>query len=277
MKKNMFQIFLLMEKVESMLPLRSGFSLGAVIAFVVLFASCKDIPRDNVLDPKNPESYRAQVIVLEAFVNTENDQMYNQYMISALQTIAGRYPGKIVFMEYHRNTTHFTDDLAIPENEILYENYLDEFDDLKGVPDVFINGSVARVKGASSIEAAVERIDNAIQDLLIENTFFTIEPSVKRTNSRISISTKIARLGSESISDVIVRVTVTEQLDTDLKSRVVRSIENSNLIPRLEPGEQKEINYSDVTLSSANKFHVIFTITSDQNMIVHQSKEVDVP
>jgi hypothetical protein len=70
---------------------------------------------------------------------------------------------------------------------------------------------------------------------------------------------------------------VTEQLDTDLKSRVVRSIENSNLIPRLEPGEQKEINYSDVTLSSANKFHVIFTITSDQNMIVHQSKEVDVP
>jgi hypothetical protein len=39
-----------------MLPLRSGFSLGAVIAFVVLFASCKDIPRDNVLDPKNPEN-----------------------------------------------------------------------------------------------------------------------------------------------------------------------------------------------------------------------------
>jgi hypothetical protein len=266
-----------MVKVGFMLRLRSGFNVVAVIVSVIVSFSCKDIPRDNVLDPKNPDSYRAQVIALEAFVNTENDQMYNEYMLSALRTIVDRYPEKIVFMQYHRNTSNFTDSLALPENEILYERYLDAFDDLKGVPDVFINGSVDRIKGASSVEAAVERIDNAIQSLLIENTYFTIEPNVSRTNSKISISTKIARLGSEYISDVVVRVTVTEQIDGSLKSRVVRSIENSNLIPRLEPGEQKDIKFSDLTLNSTNELHVVFTVTSNQNMLVHQSIEVIVP
>ena len=111
-----------------MLRLRSGFSFVAVVLSVIVFISCKDIPRDNVLDPKNPDSYRAQVIALEAFVNTENDQMYNEYMLSALGTIVDRYPGKLVLMQYHRNTINFTDSLAIPENEILYEQYLNTFD-----------------------------------------------------------------------------------------------------------------------------------------------------
>ena len=112
---------------------------------------------------------------------------------------------------------------------------------------------------------------------MIENTSFTIEPNVRRNNSNISISTKIARLGSESISDVVVRATLTEQIDSDLKSRVVRYIENSNLIPRLEPGEQKEIKFSDQTFSSSSELYVIFTVTSDQILNVHQSIEVVVP
>jgi hypothetical protein len=244
---------------------------------VVILISCKDIPRDNVLDPKNPDSYRAQVISLEAFVNTENDQMYNEYMLSALQTIVNRYPGKLILLQYHRNAISFPDSLAIPENENLYEQYVNQFDALKGVPDVFINGSVYRVKGASSVEAAIERIDLAIQPLLIENTFFTIEPAVTRSNSKISISTKIARLGSESVSDIIVRATLTEQIDSGLYTRVVRYMENSNLIPRLQPGEQKEIKYSDVTIESGANLQVIFTVTSNQSLIVYQSVEVVLP
>ncbi|MCK4754801.1 MAG: hypothetical protein KAS58_06175, partial [Calditrichia bacterium] len=80
---------------------------------MVILISCKDIPRDNVLDPKNPDSYRAQVISLEAFVNTENDQMYNEYMLSALQTIVNRYPGKLILLQYHRKAISFPDSLAI--------------------------------------------------------------------------------------------------------------------------------------------------------------------
>ena len=40
-----------------------------------------------------------------------------------------------------------------------------DFDDLKGVPDVFINGASDRIKGASSAEAAIDRIDAAIEEL----------------------------------------------------------------------------------------------------------------
>lgn len=261
-----------------MLRLLSIFRYITVICVAIVYLiACKDIPRDNVLDPKNPDSYRAQVISLEAFVNTENSQEYNEYMLSALQTIVNRYPGKFTLLQYHRYTSSDTDSLAIPENESLYEQYVNKFDALKGVPDVFINGSVDRIKGASSIENAIERVDNAIQPLLIENTFFTIEPTVTRTNSKISISTKIARLGSESISDIIIRATVTEQIDSGIYTRVVRHMENSNLIPRLQRGEQKEIKYSDVTIESGADLQVIFTVTSNQSLIVYQSVEVAVP
>ena len=261
-----------------MLHSLSGFKLIYVSCFsLFILLSCKDISRDNILDPKNPESYRAHVISLEAFVNTDNDQMFNEYMLTALQTIINRYPGKITFMQFHRNAGEFTDSLTIPENENLYEQYVNKFDALKGVPDVFINGAFIRIKGSSSIETAIDRIDNAIQSLLIENSFITIEPTVRRSSSKISFSTKIARLGSESISDIIVRATVTEQIDPGIYTRVVRNIENSNLIPRLAPGEQKEIKFSDVAVESGENLQVVFTVTANQSLIIHQSNEVIVP
>jgi hypothetical protein len=257
--------------------LQYGFKLFYILCISqVILVSCTDIDRDNVLDPKNPDSYRAQVISLEAFVNTENDQLYNEYMLQALETINDRYPGKIILMQYHRNATGFPDSLTIPENENLYELYVNKFDDLKGVPDVFINGASYRIKGASSTETALARIDAAIQSLLIENTFFTIEPTITLNNSKMLISAKIARLGSESISDIIVRATVTEQIDSDFYTRVVRHMENSNLIPRLQPGEQKEIKFSDLVIDPEANLQVAFTVTSNQSMIIHQSEEVTV-
>jgi hypothetical protein len=109
---------------------------------------------------------------------------------------------------------------------------------------------------------------------LIENSFFTIEPTVVKNNSKISLSTKIARLGSESISDIIVRATVTEQIDSGIYTRVVRHMETSNLIPRLQPGEQKEIKFSDVPMNSDAIIQVVFCVKSNQSLIVHQSIEV---
>lgn len=259
-----------------MLRLRSGFKVSLIVISILLLISCNDIPRDNVLDPKNPNSYRAMVISMEAFVNTDNDQMYNEYMLSALQTIIGRYPQKLVLMQYHRNTTHFSDSLAIPENEILYEQYLSKYDNLKGVPDVFINGSSDRIKGASSVSAAVERIDDAIQPYLIENAFFTIEPTVTVQNSTITLSAKIARLGAQSVSDIVVRAILAEQIDSEIHTKVVRSMESSTLIPRIGPGEQKEIKFSNIVINSTNQLYVIFTVLSNDDLNIHQSIEVSV-
>ena len=258
--------------------LRSAFRKFFVLSLVsTMIISCKDIPRDNPLDPNNPDSYRDQMILLEAFVNTENDQSYNEYMLSAMETIADRYRGKVIIAQYHRNAISYADSLTIPENETLYDQYVEKFNDVKGVPDVYINGSVNRVKGASSIISATDRIDAAIQSLLIKNSFFTIEPTVRRKNSKISISTKIARLGSESISDIIVSAIVTKRIDDGMNNSVVRHLENSNLIPRLQPGEQKEINFAEVPVNSEANLHIIFTIKTYQDLVVHQSIEVVVP
>jgi hypothetical protein len=167
--------------------------------------------------------------------------------------------------------------LAIPENELLYEQYLSKFDNLKGVPDVFINGSSKRIKGASSVAAAVERIDDAIQPYLIDNAYFTIEPGVTRQNSTLMLSTRIARLGSQSVSDVVVRAILAEQIDSEIYTRVVRSMESSNLIPRIGPGEQKEIKFSNISINSTKNLYVIFTVSTTQDLDIHQSIEVAVP
>ena len=258
--------------------LRSGFRVFIILSLAsTMIISCKDIPRDNPLDPNNPDSYRGQMILLEAFVNTENDQSYNEYMLSAMETITNRYNGKVIIAQYHRNTISFADSLTIPENETLYDQYVGKFNGVKGVPDVFINGTFYRVKGASSVISATERIDAAVQSLLVKNSFFTIEPKVGRKNSKVTISTKIARLGSESVSDIIVSAIVTEQIDDGINTSVVRHLENANLIPRLQPGEQREINFSEVPVNSEANLNIIFTIKSYQDMAVHQSIEVVVP
>ncbi|MFN2128874.1 MAG: hypothetical protein ACK2TU_13525, partial [Anaerolineales bacterium] len=131
------------------------------IPIVVMVFSCDDLPRDNLLDPKNPNSYRPQIVSLEAFVNTQNDADFNQYMLEALSIIEQRYPQKVAIAHYHRNVpdTTYEDSLAIQANEILYTQYVNYFDGQKGVPDVFINGVAKRIKGASSVATALERLD----------------------------------------------------------------------------------------------------------------------
>jgi hypothetical protein len=262
-----------------MRPLISGFknlTIGLLISLILSF--CTDIPRDNLLDPKNPDSYRDQIIFIEAFVNTKNDELYNEYMISALKIIKERYPGKIHVANYHRSTTEYPDTtLAIPENENLYEQYIAKFDSKKGVPDVFINGTIDRIKGASSIEGAVERIEDAIQPLLIQNSFITVEPRVSRQDSTISLSAKIAKLGSESAEDLILRATLVETFDSEYLTRVVGHIGISNLIPNLEPGKQKEITLSDFNYDSDKELKVIFSVSTNQDLIIQQSIEVSVP
>jgi hypothetical protein len=252
------------------------------VFFLVLcyFLSCDDLPRDNLLDPKNPNSYRDHMVSIEAFVNTNNDTLFNEYMLSALATIEERYPGEVNIAHYHRDTRDYEDSLAIlpnPESEFLYESYINLFDSQKGVPDVFINGSTERIKGASSVASALERIEDAIQPLLIMNSLFTIEPVVSRQGDRISFSARIARLGSKPINNILLRAVLVERVDNELYRSVVRHIEASNLIPNLGAGEQKEVEFSAFNYNTTSELSIIFTIVENETMIIHQSIEVSIP
>lgn len=248
------------------------------VPLVFLVFSCDDILRDNPLDPKNPNSYRPTTISIEAFVNTQNDDAFNQYMLSALSIIEQRYPGKVAIAHYHRNVGDtYPDSLAIPANEILYTQYVNNFDGQKGVPDVFINGVAKRIKGASSAETALERLDNALQPMLVENSFYTIEPEVTKSGSKLIVSVVIARLGSELAEDILVRAILVDKRASEPGSPVVKQIEISNLIPSIEPGEQREIQFSDFYLIPGADLSMLFMISSSENYLVEQAIEVGVP
>jgi len=255
---------------------RSIFKYAPLFLFFVLTA-CKDIDRDNILDPKNPDSYRALTTMIEAFVNTENDQFYNQDMIAALNSIKEQHGDKVVIAHFHRHAGTFMDSLSGQENEILYEKYIDQIDSEKGVPDVFINGPDIRIKGASSAQAALQRIEAQLQPLLIENSYFTIEPSLKRENGSVQISVKLARLGSQAAEDLFLRLVITEKLDNTYRSHVVRRVEVSNLIPEMEPGERKTIAFSDLNIYRNPDLKAIIMVVSNQNLHIFQTIEVPLP
>ena len=80
-----------------------------LIASFFIFNVCQDIPRDNVLDPKNPESSTRQIITVEAFVNTNNELSYNQNMLNALDLLDEKYPDKLSIMQYHTFKNLFAD------------------------------------------------------------------------------------------------------------------------------------------------------------------------
>jgi hypothetical protein len=78
-----------------------------LLVSILLISACEDIPRDNLLDPQNPDSYTSSIILLEAFVNTNNPLPYNLWALEALDEIGGLYGTKIVIAEYHRKHPGF--------------------------------------------------------------------------------------------------------------------------------------------------------------------------
>ena len=243
-----------------------------------LACACSDIPRDNLLDPKNKNSVRPQVITAEVFVNTSNDRQYNQYMLSALDQLQQKYTGQINIAEYHRNTTDYTDPLTQPENELIYNVYTGAFSAQgKGVPDVFLNGTAGRVQGASSIATAVIRLEQVLQPLLLQNSYFTLEPEINRSGDQAEISVKIARLGLEDAHDLLLKLILIEQIDSQTLKRVVRRVMKSDMLPDLAAGEIETFGFHLVELADTSDYNVLFTLSSDDELHVYQSLEMSLP
>jgi hypothetical protein len=240
-----------------------------------LLSGCSDIPRDNLLDPKNKNSLRPQIVAVDVFVNTSNDLQYNQYMLSALDQLQQKYTGQINIAEYHRNTTDYTDPLTLPENEILYNIYITPFTTQgKGVPDVFLNGTAERIQGASSLAAAVIRVEQALQPLLLQNSFFTIESEINRNDDQADITVKLARLGSTDAHDLLLKTILTEQIDNQSLKRVTRRILKSDIITDLSAGEIKTIEFHLTDLADTSSYNVLLNVSSADELNIYQSVEM---
>ena len=220
------------------------------------------------------------MVLIEAFVNT-NKQLadsvqYNQNMLSALYQLQTKYSDRIIVAVHHRNLANYQDPLAIFESEDVYLRYLQAEDEpVKGVPDVFINGSVARVQGATSSGNAAYRLETALQPLLIENSYFTIEPEVHVNNGTLTCRLTIARLGDAVADDILAKMLVLQDVDDQWERYAVRAMRRSNLIPEIVPGDRKEISFSDVKGLEGYPTRVVISLVSEDEYTVFQSIEVE--
>lgn len=253
-----------------------------LILVLFVFVSCDDIDRDNVLDPKNPASERPQVIAVEAFVNTNNTipNPYNEHLLNALDQLESIYGDKITVAEFHRSILpDYPDTYSLNANEILYGQYYNYFlnldpNTIKGVPDVYINGTEFRVQGASSAASVLLRLQHVIDPLISQNAYFTIEENITNEGNEYKILVNIARLGSTDAADIMVKAVIINQFDNDLHERVVTNNLKSQEIRNISNGEIKEIDLGDVSILPVNS-EVIIMITSADELQIFQSKKVD--
>jgi hypothetical protein len=215
--------------------------------------------------------------LLEAFVNTNNPLPYNQWALQALDEIKALHDIRILIAEYHRNTRQYTDPLADTLIfEPIYENYVENSDpNLKGVPDIFINGTKGRVQGASSTSNVASRLNDILANQVILNNHYILEPAeITLNSSQLSASCKIARLGSQSAEDLLLRVILIKQIDNQFLKRVVIDVKRSNTISNLNAGEIRTIGFDSINFTERPD-KVIFSLISSDELTIYQNIEVD--
>jgi len=192
---------------------------------LIFFISCSEIDRDNILDPKNPSSSRDRILLLEAFVNTNNPLPYNDYALEAIDDLAvdDDIKNHLIILEYHRDTQEFSDPLEVDNTESIYTNYINYgLGRFKGVPDLFLNGAVARVQGASAASNVKDRVKAFATNQLLEDGEYTIEVDFELNGSNIEGKYRIARLGKESSASTFLRMIITYNSGTTGKRTVSR-------------------------------------------------------
>lgn len=232
--------------------------------FIALFAACSDIPRDNPLDPKNPESTRKQKVLIEAFVNTTDSlpANVNKFALAALDSLQNTYPGELVILDYHRNTRDYSDPYHSIENENLYRHYIARFDSFAGVPDVFFNGTLARVQGASGVQNSITRFSNALSGLLNKNSEFFIEIEYRRNGSEVIPEIKVARLGGSDAQNLVLKTALIAQIDQQFLKRVVRDV-STILIQEIEHGTFQKFTLAPLIIKEPPAKHYLVAYVTD--------------
>lgn len=239
-------------------------SRGIFLVWIALFAACADIPRDNPLDPKNPESTRKQKVLIEAFVNTTDSLPVNvnKFALAALDSLQKAYPGELVILDYHRNTRDYSDPYHSIENENLYRHYIAHFDSFAGVPDVFFNGTLARVQGASGVQTSITRFSNALAGLLNRNSEFFIEIEYQRNGGEVVPEIKVARLGSSDASNLVLKTVLIAQIDQQFLKRVVRDV-SAVFIQKIEHGSFRQFTLAPLLIKEPQAKHFLAAYVTD--------------
>jgi hypothetical protein len=244
--------------------------LRILIAGMLAVAAC-DIPRDNPLDPKNPDGSRPKKVLIEAFVNLQTGMPFDGYMLGALDSIEAIYPGRVVIAEYHRNVQNFVTPYHRDENEILYTHYVNGGQ--KGVPDVFINGAGARIQGASSKASAFYRLQEALIDAISESGLFSIQIETPLTGNRMHPTVKLAKLGDADAEDLLVKAVVISRIAEPNLKRVVVSEAARREIDVLKHGDVQTLEFDDMTIDPNHSNDLIVILCDKEENTVYQCEK----
>lgn len=245
------------------------------VLLIFLVIGCEDIPRDNLLDPKNEDGYTESVVLIEAFVNLSAEILvdYNLWAVDGLDQVQTRFGEQVIIVEYHRNVSGYIDPFTDTTKYVfkeLHEEYTANELIPMGVPDIFINGLSARVSGASSIENVASQVISEVLDPVDQKNYFRIEPDVVvGLNNSLQVNCLIAALGNQTFSDLKVRLIFLKSYSgpphTD---RVAIDMIKSDFLPHIGKGEIIEKSFSPVTFSEPPDKIVIAVLSADGKYVL---------
>ena len=191
----------------------------AILASFITLAGCGDLERTNPLDPKNPNSQRARVVLVEAFVNQSGGAPI-EAALAGLARLDREFGDRtLIYLEHHIQKTADTDPWAIEESLTRYRRYVPQPSE-QGIPDVFFDGH-GRVQGASDADVAYQRYRAELERMAASPSKMTIEARATLEDGQMRVNVRIARLGSSDADDVIITLAIAQEVNG---ARIVRAL-----------------------------------------------------
>jgi hypothetical protein len=231
---------------------------GALVCFLLFLSACEELERTNPLDPRNPNSERRQVVLVEAFINTATP--FSDFAIKALDSLALAFPlQQVVIVEYHLSSVAYPDASASPANLVRYNNLTAA---TPAVPDVFFNGFLQRVQGASSVATALLRYRRAVQNEIDKIAHFTLAAQKTTSATNVAVDVTVARLGSENFENFIVGAIAWEDLGAAGRHHVVRQVLAPENFSGIAAGEKKSVRLAGALagVSNAQRVQVVVIV-----------------
>ena len=243
-----------------------------LIVLIVLLVNCSDIERDNLLDPKNSDSYSETPILIEAFVNVYFD--YDRTALYALEQIEAEFGDQvdIEIVEYHRDhddAPDGEDQYENPRYTELHRKYANTFElGSIAIPDIYVNGSLGRVKGASDFASVYNRLAPIITDIAGQQSQYALEVDLETSGNQLNVDYRVARLGNESEENLELHIIFVKDYENPSARHIVDQVTypDAEAINKIEAGEYFEGSNS---ISCPNyPDYALFTITRQGNITV---------
>jgi hypothetical protein len=255
--------------------------LSFILFFGIVFAACKDLDRDNNLDPKNPNAEANQVTVVENFVHryTNYDSVYPsiRYSQVALQQLTADYKERMIIMEYHMYPAGVpaNDTFASLENESRYNDYRGST--TRGFPHAFFNGNAAQIQGASSVETAKQRYQTILDSITVKKVKLYCEAEMRYDGDTLIINSRLIRFGTEEINNLLVEFFVVEDKGDLLHYMVRKDVQDEFItsIPAQTIYEMPRKTYMVPPFVNRNDVSVAILIKDAISKRIIQSQKIE--